>query len=273
MQSAARLRLVRCAATHLNRAMQRWGPWRFRLEGQTVYATTIDRIAVILMHRLGSAERFELDVWRQLCTPGSVILDVGSNLGVFAFVAAEAVGSKGRVLAFEADPLNCELLRLAREHNGYDQVEVIEAAVTDLVGTVRFAVREDHRGDSHIAGADSPFTTVEVAATTLDAALGEDPRVDVIKFDIQGAEARAIQGMDRLMAASPRLKVLSEFWPEGIERGGGRPRLTLQRWREWGFQLSYIDERQARLVPVSEDELLQIAHRERYVNVFMSRDE
>ena len=45
--------------------------------------------------------------------PGSVVWDVGANMGLFSFAAAGMAGAQGRVYAFEPDAVMARLLRRA----------------------------------------------------------------------------------------------------------------------------------------------------------------
>src|SRR4051794_33151645 len=43
--------------------------------------------------------------------PGHTVVDVGANVGYFTVLAAKLVGTEGRVIAFEANPTMCRLLK------------------------------------------------------------------------------------------------------------------------------------------------------------------
>lgn len=263
---------VRYATARLNRLLARLGPWPIRVAGVTLYAATIDRILALRLERRAAADGILARLWQQVCRPGAVVLDVGANLGLFSFLAAQRVGPTGLVWAFEPDPLNRDLLERGIILGGLTNVTVAAIAVTDHVGRVRFAVREEHRGDCHIATApETGGRFLEVAASTLDATLRSAPRVDVIKLDIQGAEPQALRGMMGVLAGSPDLVVFSEFWPKGLRRAGTDPAAYLALWREQGFQCALIDEQEGRLVLRSEAELMACAEERHYVNLLLTR--
>lgn len=272
LELASQLGIIRKTVGLINRCLLRIGAWPFHVEGQILYASTLDRMAVLILHRFSSAERFELKLWRSLCRPRDVVLDVGSNLGLYAFIAAQQVGPEGCVWAFEADPVNSRSLQQGLKANGYRNVQVVTAAVTDHMGTTTLFIREDHRGDIQIAYPGEDRISISVPATTLDNTLAQNPHVDMVKFDIQGAEVFAIAGMAEILRASPGLKVFSEFWPEGIRRCGQDPIDFLRHWRELGFAMWHIDEDKTALVPFSDDsQLLSLAEKNRYINIFLER--
>src|SRR5690606_15185214 len=57
---------------------------------------------------------------RRLLQPGMTFVDVGANIGYFALLAASLVGAQGKVIAFEPNLENCELLRRSIAANGFD---------------------------------------------------------------------------------------------------------------------------------------------------------
>jgi FkbM family methyltransferase len=71
---------------------------------------------------------------RSHLSDGMVVIDVGANVGDVTAAAAETVGSPGRVIAFEPGPANA--LRLQERFAATPHVEVHQAAVTDLAGSV-----------------------------------------------------------------------------------------------------------------------------------------
>ena len=46
-----------------------------------------------------------------LLSPGDMFIDVGGHIGYHSVLGASLVGSRGRVIAFEADPRNFERLK------------------------------------------------------------------------------------------------------------------------------------------------------------------
>jgi FkbM family methyltransferase len=242
------------------------------LDGHRVYAATLDRIIALWMRRFTSAERFETALWKQLIAPGMIVADVGANLGVYSLQAAAAAGPRGRVHAFEPEPENFALLQRNIAANAYANITAHRAAVADTAGTLTLYVRPEHRGDHRIYDTNGAGRfRVEVPAVTLDAIFADQPPPDVIKFDIQGAEARAADGMGDILASGRPLCIITEFWPEGLAACGAEPGAFLARWREAGFTLQNIDDAQKRLESLDDEELLALCRRIRYTNLLLTR--
>lgn len=163
---------------------------------------------------------YEPDVSRTLIRvvqPGWMCVDVGAHLGYFTLLMAKLVNSKGRIVAFEAHPENAKQLGVNVGINSYEgRVRIENMAVSD--GAHHWAQLFPGRGRAstewNIVGYDVEGNPrqpeLEVQATSLDAYFPKGEVVNLIKIDIEGAEARAINGMKRLLRESRPL-VLVEF--------------------------------------------------------------
>jgi FkbM family methyltransferase len=134
-----------------------------------------------------------------LVAPGSVAWDVGAHVGFFALTFARLVGPSGEVVAFEADEANVAALRAAVVRNGFDNVEVRPVAVWSTPGKVVFERRADTGGALNGAVVQGG-RGVTVGATTLDAELAGRRTPDLVKIDVEGAEAEVLIGSTRLLS-------------------------------------------------------------------------
>ena len=128
---------------------------------------------------------------------GSMIIDVGANIGFFSMSFARWVGPEGRVIAIEPEARNIASLRRRVARAGVSQVVTcVHAAAADRPGEVKLALNPGHPGDHHLADKGEP-----VAAVTLDELAPDDPRrVALVKIDVQGAESMVLAGANRLIA-------------------------------------------------------------------------
>jgi len=140
--------------------------------------------------------------WIQEHVPvGGVAIDIGANIGYHTLLLARQVGPTGHVYAFEPDPDNFALLSRNVTLNGYNNVTLEQAALSDSTGTLRLYQSARNLGDHRPfdSGDGRPF--VEVSALQLDEYLNAyRDRLDYVKMDNKGGEAAALAGMCRLLA-------------------------------------------------------------------------
>jgi FkbM family methyltransferase len=147
--------------------------------------------------------------------PGMHFVDIGAHIGYFTILAAKAVEPIGKVWAFEPMPSTFLLLQRNIKENGVDKVvEAFQSAVTDKVdGILLFP--HHLLGRSSIVKRDGMRIqeAMHVETTSLDSFFKNRrwPRIDLIKMDIEGAEAKAIKGMNELVKRNPPVKLIVEF--------------------------------------------------------------
>jgi FkbM family methyltransferase len=222
---------------------------------------------------LGAFETYEVDFFKSLLKPGMAVLDVGSNIGLYASIAAAAVGPGGRVVAVEPNARNCELVRKTIERNKFTNLRLFQAAVSDHTGPGELYLCDDNMADHRIYGSHAR-RTVPVDFMRLDDifAASELRTVDIMKMDIQGAEAIAFDGMDNVLSVNPRIRVLMEFWPWGIRQSGRDPAQLLAHIRRLGFVVREIDGDRKTLVVVTDDRELAGRGLERqHANLLLER--
>lgn len=127
---------------------------------------------------------------------GATVFDLGAHQAVVALMLAAEVGSKGKVVAVEAEPHNAEIAHENVRLNRAANIEVLHAAVSDVAGIVQFA--EGLNG--HVDPTSRRVGHICVPAVTIDqlAARYGDP--DVIFLDVEGYEARALSGAEETLS-------------------------------------------------------------------------
>ena len=148
--------------------------------------------------------------------PGDIALDCGANIGVWTR-AALARGAK-LVVAFEPAPENIECYRRNyREEIAAGRVILVPKGVWDKEDVLLLKRDPNNSAaDSFVLlkdgsqGVQAPLTTIDKVVEELKL-----PRVDYIKMDIEGAEARALMGAQSTIARyHPRLSISTEHLPD-----------------------------------------------------------
>jgi len=188
---------------------------------------------------LGAYETSGIAFMRRVCAPGQVVLDIGANVGIYTALAGIAVGPTGRVVALEPDPESALLLEQTVRANNLHNVRIMRAAASDRNGRAKLFVSYTNRGDNHLYASDPGRECVEVDCIRLDDFLAAEKlsSVDVIKMDVQGFEGHVIEGLEKTLRSSPRLKMLMEFWPQGLASAGTDPLDLLERFERLGLAL------------------------------------
>ena len=160
---------------------------------------------------LGMYESEKVRLLAGLLREGDVAYDIGAHAGYYTLVAARLVGRTGSVVAFEPNPENIRALRRHLVLNRVQNVEVVEAAVSDRTGTARFddSDRSNSRGRLSYGG------SLEVSCVALDALIGGNglPAPAVIKMDIEGGECLAIDGARELLVSARPMILLATHGP------------------------------------------------------------
>ena len=162
---------------------------------------------------------------RERLREGDVVIDVGANIGSVALLAASLVGADGRVVAVEPIAANRVLLARSAQYAGFRHVDVVAAAAADRDGDI---VLRTHPTTSNSATPEASGerlsapdgASVRVPARALDGLLGDLPRLDLVKIDVEGMEPLVVRGMATLLGRF-RPAVLTEFHPWAIEQATG----------------------------------------------------
>ncbi|HXV77005.1 MAG TPA: FkbM family methyltransferase, partial [Candidatus Polarisedimenticolaceae bacterium] len=156
---------------------------------------------------LAAVDSVLLAAARELVRPGDVVWDVGANVGLFSFAAAGRSRPDGRVLAIEPDPWLAQLVNRSATLNPdlLGRFNVLQAALTERAGDAVLHVARRGRAANYVAGFMPSTQTggvreaLAVRAVTLDALLDDWPRPDVLKIDVEGAEASVLRGARRVL--------------------------------------------------------------------------
>jgi FkbM family methyltransferase len=215
---------------------------------------------VVISPMLEQEGRWEPDeaAWlRAVLTPGATVVDCGANIGYFSLLAAGIVGAAGRVIALEPEPANLRLLRANLWRNGADNVTVVPAAASDARGLLALRFNRDNNTGDHQVHAEATAGDTLVPALTIDELVAGE-RVDVVKIDTQGADDAVVRGLRATIGANPDIKVLIEFWLEGMADRGLTPERVLAEYRELGRPLGLLGDGGA-VTRAGDEEILATA--------------
>ncbi len=162
---------------------------------------------------LGNHEPEVQEFLAAVLQPGQVYYDVGANVGFFAMIAARLMGPTGRVVCFEPLPANASQIAYNAKLNGFSNVAVRAEALGGSNRSEVFQTSAEPTWGMLSTVGKSPVQAsgqIAVDVRTLDSlcAAHDLPLPDVIKMDIEGAEAEALQGAAETLRRSRPLMVI-----------------------------------------------------------------
>jgi FkbM family methyltransferase len=162
-------------------------------------------------------------------TPGSLVVDIGANIGEYTVLAALSTGPAGRVLAVEPNPaLHSRMFRFL-EINSIYNVTVLPVALGSsedrgILTVPQGAAALGTLQTTAVTG--DPGTSIAVSIRRLDDILIDEDRhrLGVVKVDVEGWELEVFRG-GRETLANVKPVVFYECGAEQFDSDGAR-RLT-----------------------------------------------
>ena len=179
----------------------------------------------------GCLDPNEFALLDKLLTPGMVFLDAGANEGWYTVFAAHRVGNTGTVWAFEPSTREMEHLAANVRLNGLANVRPFCLALADEDTHAELLVAgNEHSGHNTLGQLvyESELSSREpVLVRRLDSLLQENSldRLDFLKIDTEGAEARVLAGARAALSRFRPLILLEVNDPSLKAQGSSRESL------------------------------------------------
>jgi FkbM family methyltransferase len=156
-------------------------------------------------HLSGQYQIPELDYLRRFISENGVSVDIGAHAGSWLFPLGK-LSNKGRVYGFEALPYYAQVLRLTAKMVGPANITIENCAVTEKGHTEEKLAWKDASGKrltgfTHLAvTSEGDQQCVHVPTVTLDEYFEKEPgKIQFIKVDVEGAEARVFRGAQSIL--------------------------------------------------------------------------
>jgi len=138
---------------------------------------------------------------KKIIKKGDIVVDIGANIGFYTLFFSSLVGKTGKIIAFEPEPRNFEILKKNIEINYLDNVTLYEKAVGSK--NCKIKMKTSNSIGSHqisISG------NLEIDCIRLDDYI---TNVNFVKMDAEGYEIEILKGMP--ITLHQNITLMSEF--------------------------------------------------------------
>ena len=148
--------------------------------------------------------------------------DVGANVGLYVWEVAKVCPTR-KILAFEPDPANFELLEMTQKEadilnlglcpdalsNQTDEVSFSQDPLTSATGCIRG--EEKPWVEQYLNGSTNQIT---VNTRTMDSAVDDNKIPSLIKIDVEGHEVEVLEGAIHTLSDAKPLLIIESFPPK-----------------------------------------------------------
>jgi FkbM family methyltransferase len=190
-------------------------------------------------------------------TEGGIFVDIGAHYGFFTLLSCK-LSKVNRILAFEPNPVNFQILKQNIELNNIQNVELYNLAVSDQNEVRKFKITEASDSCSFYDHTlSSTIEEIEIKTLTLDSIFTNPVDVEIlVKIDAEGHEISILDGMENFITNSRlKLKMIVEYNPQMLERANHKPGELVSRLFSFGFQVFIIDENSGILQKIDQNQI------------------
>src|SRR5215218_676021 len=175
---------------------------------------------------------------------GDIVVDIGAHMGRYTIISSKRVGTKGKVVAIEANPSNFKMLNRNIKLNQLTNVIPLNYAVYSKETKIKLYLPGEELGHttyntvmSDRAKNEDKF--VEASANTLDyfLQLKEITDVNWIKIDVEGAEFEVLKGATNVLSKSKDIALLIEI--HNLSGGTNLYRPILEFLNLYNFKIEF----------------------------------
>lgn len=159
-------------------------------------------------------ERPTTAVFLQYIKAGETVWDIGANAGYYSWMASNLVGKNGRVISFEPNPSNFQMLVANVRMLPLTNIEPTQLAISDHEGKAHMEKADRVTPESRLMLDEKspPADAVEVSVVSGDILVAKHhfPIPAFIKVDVEGYEMEVLRGMKAVLASPSCQKILCE---------------------------------------------------------------
>jgi FkbM family methyltransferase len=186
----------------------------------------------------------EMEFIRKLITPRMEILDIGANHGVYTLTIAKLLQGEGKITAYEPASSVVSLLRKGVEANGFTNVEIVNAGLSDCEGEATLFLSTNSELNSlQPDNSSQQQEIIKLLNLDEELALRNWQRIDFIKLDAEGEEAKILAGGKRFFFEQSPLIMFE------LKHGKHINMRLIQLFENLGYETYYLISSIGCLVP------------------------
>ena len=169
--------------------------------------------------------------------------DVGANVGLYVWEVNKLCPNR-KILAFEPDPANLELLEMTRKEADIQNLELCPDALSNQTDEVSFSQDPLTSATGCIRGEETPWIEqylngspkqITVNTRTMDSAVYDNKIPSLIKIDVEGHEVEVLQGALHTLSNTKPLLIIESFPPKQEK--------VISHLQAYGYNLEDADRR------------------------------
>lgn len=157
-----------------------------------------------------------------------IYCDIGANIGLYSLFAAKRIGSKGKIISFEPQPVTYKRFIENIKLNNFKNILPVSKAVGDVNGFIAIKESTDSAktfvSKTNVDKAESQVEMVSFSNFLNNNKIG---KVDYLKIDVEGFEFYVLQGMKEFLIKTPPKIIQIELYEEFLKRNGSSVKQTL----------------------------------------------
>lgn len=155
----------------------------------------------------------------------SYFYDVGANIGLYSWLCRK-LSSNRKILAFEPDPKNFELLQMTKENSKIKNINLFNIALSNRMETVSFQQDTLTSATGMISDGQTPWiekylgqetNSIQVNTDYLDNKTFKRQDPSLIKIDVEGHELEVLRGGEKKLSQCKPLLLIESF-PPNLDR-------------------------------------------------------
>ena len=148
--------------------------------------------------------------------------DVGANVGLYVWEVAKVCPTR-KILAFEPDPANFELLEMTRKEADILNLGLCPDALSNQTDEVSFSQDPLTSATGCILGKEKPWieqylngstNQITVNTRTMDSEVDNNKIPSLIKIDVEGHEVEVLEGAVNTLSKKKPLLIIESFPPK-----------------------------------------------------------